>query len=95
MQLLLGTNTIDYGGTIYQIESRIPHQYYDINTKFNDIGLVKTANTIYFNDYIQPLRLPDVDPMIEAPPRYFFAGWGRLVSYLNLHESTSNVNKIS
>jgi len=64
----------------YRVQQIIFHYNYDDDLLINDIAVVKLTNTIWFRDYIKPIRLPPTHPKEEAlsytgkPAK--FSGWG-------------------
>lgn len=59
-----------------QISSTFPHPKYQSNAKSGfDIGLIKLADEIVYNDYIQPICY---DQNVNFVGEWFYvAGWGR------------------
>ncbi|XP_050421254.1 venom protease-like [Adelges cooleyi] len=57
------------------IEKIIVHESYDGKRSINDIALVELESLVKFNDYIQPICLPDGTPKITNST-LTVAGWG-------------------
>lgn len=55
--MLVGTNTLSSGGTVYPVEETILHEKYDESINANDIALVRVRDKIEFNDRVQPVPI--------------------------------------
>lgn len=57
------------------VESVIPHPNYKGQKQY-DIGLVRLAEDIQFNDYVQPICLPTSNITVSDGDALLVAGWG-------------------
>ncbi|XP_066468939.1 transmembrane protease serine 12-like [Tiliqua scincoides] len=64
----------------YTVKSRIRaiivHVAFNKDTFENDLALFKLMDSIKFNDYIQPICLPDDPPVISDDTPCYISGWG-------------------
>lgn len=60
----------------YTISQVVPHADWNRYKKLNDIALLKTRDTIQFNDYIKPICLPDKDICFNPGTACVVTGWG-------------------
>lgn len=68
-------------GVKYNLDKITWHERFDPHTIFNDISLLRTAEKIAFNDFVQPIALPTKDTTgnVEA----LTSGWG--ITSVKLH----------
>ncbi|KAL9692896.1 hypothetical protein quinque_012181 [Culex quinquefasciatus] len=60
------------------VECSLGHQGYDHGTKLNNIGLIRIARVVQFQDHIQPVCLPGTYDLARTQlPNYIVSGWGR------------------
>ncbi|XP_014469964.1 PREDICTED: chymotrypsin-2-like [Dinoponera quadriceps] len=78
MKVLSGTTTLNSGGVLYDIEDMYYHEKYDPQNVGYDIGLIKLAKDIEFNDVQKPVPLPSCDAPIPQGKRVSIVAWGRL-----------------
>ncbi|XP_068981423.1 chymotrypsin-2-like isoform X2 [Bombus flavifrons] len=73
--IVLGSNTLDKGGDVYQSEKIISHPKYSSILIRNDIGLIKVDKDIVFGDKVKPIALPNENfGKIDYPA--VLSGWG-------------------
>ncbi|KAK4879153.1 hypothetical protein RN001_007299 [Aquatica leii] len=77
LSVLVGTNTIDSGGIRYHVSKAIPHEHFDSNTYFGDIGIVKLKSNLQYSLSVQPIRLANQG--IPPETNVVFSGWGNNV----------------
>jgi len=61
---------------VVDIELIIKHESFDANTIDNDIALIKTKQKITYNEYVQPVCLPDSEFSYHTGKAAFISGWG-------------------
>ncbi|OXU29928.1 hypothetical protein TSAR_004391 [Trichomalopsis sarcophagae] len=73
-----GTNKLNDGmPQIYQAEYLTYHKDYNTSRKLNDIGLIRVAKDIEFNEKVQPIALTSKDiPKPDTP--VVLSGWGKI-----------------
>ncbi len=69
----LGTNGLFTANPIDVIKT-IPHENYDASLKSNDIALLLLSRDVEFNDYVQPICLPNVAD--SENEQTIAMGWG-------------------
>ncbi|XP_046820253.1 chymotrypsin-2-like [Vespa crabro] len=74
--IVLGTNTLDKGGNLYQANMTIAHEEYNPRKIKNDIGLIKVDKDIEFTDKIKPINLP-TENYKKIDSYVTLSGWGR------------------
>lgn len=74
--ILVGTNTLSRGGTLYLAKKFIIHEKYDENLSLDDVGLILLKNPIEFNDRVQPAPLSD--RKVKEKSVLVVTGWGQL-----------------
>lgn len=57
------------------VEQAIPHPAYKKTEKYNDIGLIKMARSVQFNQYIRPACLPET--YNTGTEKAIATGWGK------------------
>lgn len=73
--VVLGSNTLNKGGDVYQSEKIISHPKYSSILIRNDIGLIKVDKDIVFGDKVKPIALPNENfGKIDYPA--VLSGWG-------------------
>ena len=73
--VVLGSNTLNKGGDVYQSERIISHPKYSSALIRNDIGLIKVDKDIVFGDKVKPVALPSENfSKIDYPA--VLSGWG-------------------
>lgn len=88
--IYLGSNNVEVGGKRYEIEDSLMHEKYNgITDVDNDVGLIKVASDIEFNDYVQPVKV-NKEPL-KGGEELRALGWGQVQSQvedypLNLQE---------
>ncbi|CAG4926814.1 unnamed protein product [Colias eurytheme] len=71
--VVVGTNTISSGGTMYNVTNVINHENYNRRTVLNDISILQTTE-ISFNSKVAPLPLTN-EPTPDGTPS-ILTGWG-------------------
>ena len=62
---------------MYRADLVITHSLYDSDRLENDIALVRVAQSIQYNDYIQPACVADSAYNISRAYECYTSGWGR------------------
>ncbi|XP_015176239.1 PREDICTED: chymotrypsin-2-like [Polistes dominula] len=78
--IVAGTNNLYSGGQVYEPSLYIRH--HDFNPKnpwINDIGIIKLASPIEFNDRVKPIALPTQKPPVHT--NAIIGAWGATSSY--------------
>jgi len=75
-KILVGTNDLSKGGTLYQVKKFIFHVRYNSPRYANDIGLIKINGEIQFNELVQPIEYSDT--VVTDNSVLELTGWGRL-----------------
>ncbi|XP_062977533.1 transmembrane protease serine 12-like [Elgaria multicarinata webbii] len=69
-----------YKHSTYAIKRRVRaitvHTWYNRETYENDVALFKLSKPIIYNDYIQPICLPDKSLRLTKDTECYIAGWG-------------------
>ena len=92
----VGSNQLDTSIKI-QAEEIIIHSNYSSDSVYNDIGLIKLAKDLIFNELIRPICLPilnseiDINQLLNSDSEVSTAGWG-LDSYGG--KSGPNLNEV-
>lgn len=76
LQVLVGTNDLQSGGTYYQVEKFITHERHNRPRFANDIAVIRVQETIEFNDRVQPIA-PSKEE-VEEGAILTLTGWGRV-----------------
>lgn len=64
-------------GTQVPISEVIPHENYDSPRFDNDIAVLKTAEPLTFNEFVQPISLPPMGRAMRGGTNVTITGWGR------------------
>lgn len=84
--VVVGTNTLSYGGDRYFVGRTIVHQRFNPTNIVNDVGLVFLNQDIRFYNLVHPIKLPTRDIDYDNYPAVV-SGWGKMkVSYVNLYD---------
>lgn len=77
VHVAVGSNYLDTPRAVYQVKKYIQHPDYNSLLNINDIGLIRVAKSIKFNDDTSAIALPTVDSNYD---NYLLkvTGWGRL-----------------
>ncbi|XP_053231096.1 transmembrane protease serine 12-like isoform X1 [Podarcis raffonei] len=63
--------------TVIQKVSTITiHSDFEWGTFENDVALFQLAKSVKYNDYIQPICLPDTPPLLSHDTSCYISGWG-------------------
>ncbi|XP_011313046.1 chymotrypsin-1, partial [Fopius arisanus] len=73
--IVAGTNYLTEGGKSYTISCCIIHPDYE-DWHYEDIALLRMEKAIEYNDFVQPIALPQED-ITDFTVTADFAGWGR------------------
>lgn len=65
----------------YNVSISIAHENFTSKTKDFDIGLLKTAKPIEFNEKVQPIKLASKNPIESNETHVKLAGWGKIKVY--------------
>ncbi|XP_032457056.1 chymotrypsin-2-like [Nasonia vitripennis] len=78
IQVYVGANKLNGDKPqVYQAEYLTYHEQFSMNRLANDIGLVRVAKEIEFNEKVQPIALTSVDvSKVDTP--VVLSGWGRI-----------------
>lgn len=60
----------------YQIRAITAHSDFEFGTYDNDIALFKLIKFVKYNDFIQPVCLPNTSPDLTDEIPCFISGWG-------------------
>ncbi|XP_063991958.1 chymotrypsin-2-like [Diachasmimorpha longicaudata] len=75
IRVVVGTNRLSKGGTKYDVDMLIPNKDYDAGKFANDIGLVRLATRMRFNEKVAPIPSPTSDfEQVDYPA--VISGWG-------------------
>lgn len=72
--MVTGTNTLDDGGDIYDVDKLQSHPKYSPSNITNDIALIKLKQPISFNDKVKHIELPKEDT--PSNMELALSGWG-------------------
>ena len=75
VEILVGTNILESGGTHYTPKKYIIHEKYDRPLFSHDIGLIQ-VDKIEFNAKVQPIKLSR--KFVESGEKLLVTGWGYL-----------------
>lgn len=78
MQITLraGSSTRDKGGMGITVDKVIQHSKFDPFTFDFDFSLLRFANQITFNNFVQPIKLPKPGEVIKPGTTCLISGWG-------------------
>lgn len=77
LNILVGTHDINTGGKLYEsVDVNIHMSFKDKVLGAYDIALVLTSTRIQFCEFVQPIALAKINPLVDPPNMYHFAGWG-------------------
>uniref|UniRef100_A0A8D2IYC7 Peptidase S1 domain-containing protein n=1 Tax=Varanus komodoensis TaxID=61221 RepID=A0A8D2IYC7_VARKO len=69
-----------YSHKTYAIRRRVTkimvHSRYDRESQENDIALFKLSKSVMFNEYVQPICIPDKYLILAKGTKCYIAGWG-------------------
>lgn len=74
--VVVGTNTLNSGGTSYRVSRIVVHSGYNSNTISNDIALLRLSTAISYTSYVQPIALPYQGETSGAGVAAVASGWG-------------------
>lgn len=66
-----------------QVEKVLIHEQYNKGTRNNDIALFKLTKPILFNQWVQPVCLPEAD--VQPGHECYITGWGKIKDPGNMH----------
>lgn len=90
IKAVVGTTTLNGGGTGYALGRIINHPQYSSSTLQNDISLLRTANTIAFGNLVSSLPISSGD--VGGGQTVVLSGWGRTVAGGSLPNNLQFVN---
>ncbi|XP_061462996.1 transmembrane protease serine 12-like isoform X2 [Rhineura floridana] len=61
---------------IHKVRAIMVHSDFEWGTFENDVALFKLAKFVKYNDYIQPICLPDIPPILTNDSPCYISGWG-------------------
>lgn len=59
-----------------RVRAIIVHSAFDKNTFENDLAVIKLTDSIKFNEFIQPICLPDAPLVVSNETPCYISGWG-------------------
>lgn len=74
MKVITGTNLLDEGGDVYDVEKLIQHPDYDSGDIVNDIALIQLKENITYGPYVKPAQLPVENTGVGK--KLLLSGWG-------------------
>lgn len=77
IEIMVGTNLLNDGGTYYKTEKFITHESYNRPSFAYDIAVLKIQGEIEFNDKVQPIAL--LADEVPDGAELQLTGWGTLV----------------
>ncbi|XP_066594933.1 transmembrane protease serine 9-like [Prorops nasuta] len=77
LTVVVGITELNKHGDEYKVESYLAHPDYDSYKFVNDIGIIKLAEDIKFNDKVKSIELLSEEPKEEVN-EVVLTGWGRL-----------------
>lgn len=77
MFAVVGALHLSHGGVIVELDTITPHKGFDFDYVRYDVGVIRTASEIIFNDLIQPIALPTADTPDDRAVHVILSGWGR------------------
>lgn len=88
---IVGTVYPSSYGEKYALDRITPHKDFDSNKLINDIALLRTAKTIIYNEWVQPIELPTKDT--PANLQAYISGWG--ITKVSVTGDFFQINSIS
>lgn len=76
LEVLVGTNDLNSGGTYYRVQKFYTHEGYNRPRFANDVAVIRVEGTIEFNDRIKPIE-PSTETVNDGDT-LTLTGWGRL-----------------
>lgn len=89
IDIVVGTNTWNSGGTHYDINDIIVHERFNLSMLLNDIALIRVEKPIKFNERVQPIKYSAKE--VQPHTKLQTTGWGLLKvlefihSFLDFH----------
>lgn len=78
--LVVGTLQFMGDGQVLTIERSVLHPYYNEKFLFNDICVLKTAQSIKFSAIVKPIALPTINLLSLGGVETIVSGWGTSVT---------------
>ncbi|CAH0695427.1 unnamed protein product [Spodoptera exigua] len=75
-QIRLGSTWALSGGVVYRINGIINHPLYIPGTRYHDIGILRSASNINFNECIRPAPIAGTKYVVPDNDYLWAAGWG-------------------
>lgn len=83
MEIYVGSNDLQSGGTYYKIERFLAHEEYNKPSFANDVAVIRVQGKIALNDKVQTIEYSSEEVPDGAVLQ--LTGWGRLQVSFNLH----------
>lgn len=80
INIRVGSSFHNRSGSFRAVSRIVQHPLYDRNTTDNDIALVILSLPLFYNERVQPARLPAFEYEIENNSTVLVSGWGTLKS---------------
>lgn len=77
VQVVVGALRIGTNGTRYAIERIVIHPFYDNQTLFAALAVLRTEETIAFTNSVRAIALPTTEPSFNGHLEATVSGWGR------------------
>lgn len=87
----LDYETNNVGAHQFKVIEKFIHPSYSINTKYEDIALLRIDGPIEFNEFIRPVCL--TDPNMKISEHLVVAGWGRSDFRGTIHTHLQRIQK--
>lgn len=89
VEIVVGTNQWNSGGTRYKVGDIIAHEHFELSDYINDIALIRVRSPIKFNERVQPINYTAT----EIPPGITLqiTGWGLLAVLFTLIPTKSYI----
>lgn len=75
LQVRVGTNKFDSGGTFYTVQTIILHENYQLSEYDNDIAILKVNGPIKLGDHVQTIPLSDDIVSSGSPEKLYSPVW--------------------
>ncbi|XP_058830751.1 chymotrypsin-1-like [Topomyia yanbarensis] len=76
MSVLVGTNSLKEGGSRYETEMLIKHEYYNSPQFHNDIALIRLKSSLQFTTNVKAIEYSERE--VGAGQAVTLTGWGRI-----------------
>ncbi|RVE47933.1 hypothetical protein evm_007447 [Chilo suppressalis] len=75
-KVLVGTDSVNNDGQLYDIDEIIPHEEYSSTTQDNDICLIKLSTSLVFGPKVARIELADDSLKLKKGSMVAITGWG-------------------